>query len=380
VIGIEPIPEPGSEFDVFEASLFLPVPGPEKNSIVFEDRDGSNIQRLTAKGVTLQLGGKRVLRARDVKIDVFVTDARVALACSKYDKGGGWIGGVGAIAANAGSKALASIRRHGKMLVGQARYPWIGHVGSTTKVGWSSDERLVIEAKASNGSPLRLTLLLPKEISGAQVAAEVARRAAAYRLACEHEIAEEARTKFEELLRATPLAVVPGEKTGTIHWHAMPNYWQVNEKSARLAPIPDRKCPHCNERMPRDAETCPHCHNTSTPWQFHEGHWWVRLSEEQPWQWLDEKTNRWRVKATKETKETKSLDPTNRKCPHCNERMPRDAETCPHCHNTSTPWRLHQGRWWVRTSDDAPWQWLDEATGTWAVGKTGGVKEASESP
>jgi RNA polymerase subunit RPABC4/transcription elongation factor Spt4 len=135
-----------------------------------------------------------------------------------------------------------------------------------------------------------------------------------------------------------------------------------------------RECPHCKEGMRRDAGTCPHCHNSSTPWQFQDGYWWVRLSDEEPWQWLDETTNTWRVK------KTNSLDPANRKCPHCKEKMPRAAETCPHCHHSSTPWRFYQGRWWVRTSEEAPWQWLDETTGTWSVGKAVVAEQASESP
>jgi hypothetical protein len=54
-----------------------------------------------------------------------------------------------------------------------------------------------------------------------------------------------------------------------------------------------------------------------------------------------------------------------RECPHCKESMRRDAEICPHCRQPSTPWRLHEGRWWFRGSERDTWQWLDEHTGEW---------------
>lgn len=54
-----------------------------------------------------------------------------------------------------------------------------------------------------------------------------------------------------------------------------------------------RECPHCKEPMRRDAEICPHCRQPSTPWRFHEGRWWFRASEHDPWQWLDERTGSW---------------------------------------------------------------------------------------
>lgn len=30
-------------------------------------------------------------------------------------------------------------------------------------------------------------------------------------------------------------------------------------------PVPTRECPHCRERMHRDATACPHCQRTSRP-------------------------------------------------------------------------------------------------------------------
>lgn len=56
-----------------------------------------------------------------------------------------------------------------------------------------------------------------------------------------------------------------------------------------------------------------------------------------------------------------------RACPHCKEPMRRDASVCPHCRMPSAAWTFHESRWWQRESAAAPWQWLDERTGTWTA-------------
>jgi hypothetical protein len=42
---------------------------------------------------------------------------------------------------------------------------------------------------------------------------------------------------------------------------------------------------------------------------------------------------------------------SSRECPHCKSMIRRDASVCPHCQRESAPWRLHNGRWWVKGSD-----------------------------
>ena len=54
-----------------------------------------------------------------------------------------------------------------------------------------------------------------------------------------------------------------------------------------------RECPHCKEAVRRDAEVCPHCRKESTPWRFHDDHWWYRETPEEPWEWLDEARSVW---------------------------------------------------------------------------------------
>ena len=223
--------------DLFEEGLLLPVPGLEKNTIVLEARDGTNVQHLTTRGVTLAVDGKAVMRLRDVKIEVYITDARVALACSKYDKGGGWIGGAGAmIVLNSVSKARATVRRHGKMLVGQVRYPWLSLVGSTSKSGFGSDERLIFDCKQSKQRSLRLTLVLPNNVDAAKAAAEIVRRAATYRLATDTELGDEEREKLMALTTAQTLVLPPGAGKNQISFHQFPTFWWVGEKGARLTP------------------------------------------------------------------------------------------------------------------------------------------------
>ena len=135
MIGIQPVPDPQT-VNLHEHGLMLPVPAMQHNTVLLESHDGNNIQTLTARAVRLDRNGSTVFRCTNVRISLFITDARVALACSKYDKGGGWIGSPTAmLMLNAASKGLAAVRRHGKMMVGQARYPWIKAVGSTARSG-----------------------------------------------------------------------------------------------------------------------------------------------------------------------------------------------------------------------------------------------------
>jgi hypothetical protein len=230
VITVIGVPEPGT-YNLFEEGLIYPVPSIESNQIVLEERDGRDVVRIPARGVTVRRDGKRVAFMKDVKITVFITDARVAFACSKYDKGGGWIGGAGALVMNAGSMALAAIRRRGKMAVGQVRYPWISTIGSSSKMSFGSEEALDFTVKTPQGKT-DLVLHLPKNVDAASLAAEIARRAAAYRLACEGEFTDKERVRLEELRVCQPLEPIKGK----VHYHIFPTYWPISEKSARLMP------------------------------------------------------------------------------------------------------------------------------------------------
>jgi hypothetical protein len=233
MIGVVEVPESWNGFDVFESGLLLPVPGPQKNTILMEDRDGINIQRLSASAVVCQVDGQTVIKGRKIKIDLFLTDARFALACSKYDKGGGWVGGAGVmITANAISKARAALRSRGKMLVGQARYPWIQRIGSSPKTGWASEEKLIFH-ETTKGGATTLTLTLPKNVDSSLVASEVTRRLAQYRLANE-ELDASTREQLERLTSAEPSDAIASDDRE--HYFAIPSPRFVDAESARIAP------------------------------------------------------------------------------------------------------------------------------------------------
>ena len=238
MINVVDIPESGSSEDFLEMGLLLPVPATEKNTVVMEDRDGTQVQRLTASAVEFKVGGRTVFKDRQVRIDLFVTDARFALACSKYDKGGGWApwgglaAGAVAVTANAVSKTRAKLRSRGKMLVGQVRYPWIHRVGSSPKTGWGSEEKLIFETSAKGGSTT-LTLTLPKNTDAAKVAAEITQRAARYRLASE-QLDKETRDLLEPFTSVEPLA--PSANPKEARYFTMPRAHMVDEESARVAP------------------------------------------------------------------------------------------------------------------------------------------------
>jgi hypothetical protein len=237
LLNIVDVPDPSESAQFPEMGLLLPVPGIEKNTIIMENRDGSNVQRLTASEVIFKVGAATKFKDRKVKIDLFVTDARFALACSSYDKGGGhtFFGGGGALVFNVGvnsvSKVRAKLRSRGKMLVGQVRYPWLRRVGSSPKTGFGTHEKLYFEMSVKSGGTTTLTLYLPSNVSAAQVAAEVARRAARFRLTHEN-LDGETREMLTPFTTVEPLA--PGPNAKDIHWFTLPRAHNVDEESARL--------------------------------------------------------------------------------------------------------------------------------------------------
>jgi hypothetical protein len=232
MIGVLDVPAAGAVDDLGEMGLIFPVPGEQKNTVLLEPRDGDSTQRITAKALDFKINSKTALSVKKVRIDLFLTDARFAIACSKYDKGGGWVGGAtGMIVFNTVSKARAALRSRGKMLAGQVRYPWLQWVGSSPKKGWASEEVLVMQCADEDGDTLRLALTLPKNVEAARVAAEIADRAARYRLASE-ELDAEARTAIEAHVDSQSRLVLDGETKAYEFAAARP----VGEHSARLAP------------------------------------------------------------------------------------------------------------------------------------------------
>lgn len=242
MIAIRELPEVGVPLDVFEGSLLLPIPERGTSSILFEERDGKHVLHLTAKALVWTQGGRKVMSVSKRKIDVWVTDARVAIACVKYEKGRFWwgFGGCGAIFAVFAimvSAIRAAVRRHGKVLVGQIRYPWLRSVGSTTKVDWKSVECLVFTTVLPNHVEGRLTLTMNPSGNAAGTAAEIVRRAATYRLASASHLSNEERAALEELARADPLTPKPSPSADhATFFPPMPAAMPVGPDSARVRP------------------------------------------------------------------------------------------------------------------------------------------------
>ena len=229
-----------------EDGRLYPVMGDAQHPVEPEPGDGTPM-RFTAGGLdimeSLPNGMKKIAGLRDVRLDLVLTDARLALSCDKFDKGGGWwgIGGAGAaiaLVADGVSKVRAAHRRRGKALLGQVRYPWIRCVGFMPKTGWASDEqlRVGVVSKLADGSTrdLYLDLILPKTVASQAVAEELVSRAARHRLT-RTPFREEERAALESLA-GRPTLPVP--EKGKFALHQMPRYSYVSPDSVDLLPHP----------------------------------------------------------------------------------------------------------------------------------------------
>jgi hypothetical protein len=219
-------------------------------NITLDARDGQHVMQVVATSVrVLEVGSaglKTVVKLQEVKIDVYVTDSRLALACQKYDKGGGWVGfGTGgvlvAVTANAVSKARAASRSRGKVLVGHVRYPWLKAVGASSKSGFASSEAIRLEySENHSGGPMHklVELTLPKNIDATLVAQEITRRAAAYRLANYPGMPVEEEAQFTSLSEEPP-RLAPQPKN--FAFVQMPTYYHANAATAFPRPRQSRE-------------------------------------------------------------------------------------------------------------------------------------------
>jgi hypothetical protein len=223
------------ELEDVEDGLLYPIPGEQSNEIEMEEQDGEDAIVMTATALRLQRMKSgadtwtEVMRVRELKASLYITDCRVAIACSKYDKGGGWIGTSPLILPfNAVSKARAAVRRHGKMLVGQIRYPWLGIVGAMEKSGFLSAEELLLRTqdKATNDS-LALNITLHKSYPALEMAADIASRAAHYRLKTEPDATPASLEIWNSLRDPPPLRPERGKYASYVlgaYWLAQSSY------------------------------------------------------------------------------------------------------------------------------------------------------------
>ncbi len=224
-----------------DGALYPVLSDPSEQVLVeLDSYDGSDTKTFVATGVkVLQVGEtlKTLIRLRDVQIEVLVTEARLALACEKYDKGGGWVGfGVGgfvvAQAANAVSKARAAKRSRGKVLVGHVRYPWVIAVGATTKSSFRTEEAIRLEiAEKERGVTVRklVELTLPRSMNATLVAQDIARRVAACRLTSSGELAPAERAALTAVSQG-PALLAPAPRK--FAYYRMPTFFYANARTA----------------------------------------------------------------------------------------------------------------------------------------------------
>jgi hypothetical protein len=225
--------------DAGDGALYPVLSDPdEPRLLALDDHDGPDTKTFVATTVRVIQAGepaRTLIRLRDVKIEVLVTEARLALACEKYDKGGGWVGfGVGgfvvAQAANAVSKARAAKRSRGKVLVGHVRYPWVTAVGATTRSGFLTEEAIRLEIREKErGATVRklLELTLPRGMNATLVAQDIARRVASYRLTSG--VAPEHLAAFTTLSQG-PAVLTPEPRKFAYYW--MPTFFYVSARTA----------------------------------------------------------------------------------------------------------------------------------------------------
>ncbi len=229
------------ELDDGADGVMYPVPGEAKSEIEHEPADGSNIAVASSTGLSLHR--KRaasdkwheVMAVRDINLQVYVTDCRVAVACSRFDKGGGWIGTSPLVLPmNALSMARAASRRRGKMLVGQVRYPWLGLVGAKRKTGLVHVNSLrLIGTDRVTKDQLQLILTFKSSVDPCGLAQTIAGRAARFRLDSEPEASAEERQKWQALVEPPPLNPAKGKYDN----YGLAPFWLAHQTTAYGKPV-----------------------------------------------------------------------------------------------------------------------------------------------
>jgi len=212
------VPEGTPPSDLFPGPTLAP------NTLATEPDDGFDMQASTSLALRVRAfrgpgqPSKVILEFRKIQASVFVSDCRVAVACSKYDSGSKLQPlGLGALpvalAYNAVSRSKAAKRRAGNMLVGHVRYPWLISVGFTEKSGMLSTNTLRLGLANPNHPGLKDSLILDIEmpnVNTRELARDVVRRASNYSLThFDGQMPPERRYHFEELAQGPDVEPVP---------------------------------------------------------------------------------------------------------------------------------------------------------------------------
>jgi hypothetical protein len=207
-----------------------------------EDLDGASLMSAPVTSVSVSEvtagGSTRLLQDRNIQAWLYVTDSRVIFACEKYDKGSRYlgVGGVGAavaLTATAVSKARAKARSRGKVLAGQVRYQWLKEIWAAPKAGLGSSERLRLGCATRDDKhgwrPYLLEVALPERCPALDVAQDIVRRAAAFKLRWLDGISDDSAAALRKLADAPPLH--PPER-GRLAGYRLPCYQAVTKGSA----------------------------------------------------------------------------------------------------------------------------------------------------
>ena len=152
------------------------------------DQPGLTERYCRASGVTVSRiidGAERpILRVSRLKIQVYVTAGRLALACKRYRRSSALaVAGPGAgFSATGVTRFWASRRPLSSAIVGHIRYPWIRSVSAWPRRWPLGRETLVVEYAMAPRIPmlLRLDLKLPPALTPAMVAAEICQQVVKY--------------------------------------------------------------------------------------------------------------------------------------------------------------------------------------------------------
>ncbi|MGJ3191242.1 hypothetical protein [Paenarthrobacter sp. FR1] len=210
----------------------------EDLNVIWDGLDGHIIGPIHATGADVQILDptrnefRQLAVISDVRIDCYVSQARIAMVCREYDKGGGWVGGAGALLLNSGSKIIAANRRRGKALAGHLRFPWLSKVLYHRKEGFFDSEilRLIYQ---SEGATMYLELTLDRSANSGALAQEIVQRTVAYRRADSLAFTAAEALAFDALQATGP---VPPVEKGSMAKYTLPTSLPAGS-GAQYAPM-----------------------------------------------------------------------------------------------------------------------------------------------
>jgi hypothetical protein len=200
----------------------FPQPALEPDSVELTPEDG-NVATFRCSGLRTQrrVDGNFVTMGELGRspATAFITDGRLAVACSKYEKGRVWRGWgpMGVIVAGIAtlvSTASAAQRRQGQMLVGHVRYEWLTGVIAREGQGSKNPVIQLLMRDPTEGGVVQLQLHLNRSDVAHSKAEEIVSRAARHQSALAE--AGDLRTALEAFAES-PVSKT-SEKAGVLSW------------------------------------------------------------------------------------------------------------------------------------------------------------------